>query len=99
MEQDTLVSFACHLPITLTRLVDSNSLDYLPYSFTFTLAQVIRSSLSPPSFPATFSNLVPSLSCAGRLALTFTELFVLLVEDDSKDGKALGEQQSQFASS
>ena len=36
--------------------------------------------------------------CAGRLALLFTVLFVLLAEDDSSDSKALGEQQSQFAS-
>jgi len=36
--------------------------------------------------------------CAGCLALIFTVLFVLLTEDDSSDGKALGGQQSQVAS-
>jgi hypothetical protein len=59
---------------------------------------VIRSNLSPPpTFPATFWGLVPFL-CAGGLALIFTALLVLLVEDDSSDSKLLGEQQSQLTS-
>jgi len=57
----------------------------------------IRSSLSRPSFLATLSDLAPIL-CAGRLALIFTALLFLLIEGDSSDSKALGEQQSQFAS-
>jgi hypothetical protein len=51
----------------------------------------------PPTFPATFSDLVPFL-CVGGLALIFTALLVLLVDDDSTDCKVLGEQQSQLTS-
>jgi hypothetical protein len=59
---------------------------------------MIRSNLSPPpTFPATFWDLVPFL-CAGGLALIFTALLVLLVEDDPNDSKVLGEQHSQLAS-
>ena len=59
---------------------------------------MIMSNLSPPpTFPATFWDLVPFL-CAGGLALIFTALLVLLVEDDSSDRKVLGEQRSQLAS-
>ncbi len=59
---------------------------------------MIMSTLSPPpTFPATFWDLVPFL-CAGGLALIFTTLLVLLVEDDSSDSKVLGEQRSHLAS-
>jgi hypothetical protein len=59
---------------------------------------VIRSNLSPPpTFPATFWDLVP-FRWAGGLALIFTALLVLLVEDDSNDSKLLGERQSQLTS-
>jgi len=58
---------------------------------------MIKSNLSPPpTFPATFWDLVPFL-CAGGLALIFTALLVLLVEDDPNDSKGVGEQQSQLA--
>jgi len=54
---------------------------------------MIRSHLSPPStFSATFWDLLPFL-CACGLALIFASLLVLLVEDNSKEGKAFGEQQ------
>jgi hypothetical protein len=59
---------------------------------------MIRSNLSrPPTFPATSWDLVHFL-CAGGLALIFTALLVLLVEDDSSDSELLGEQQSQLTS-
>ena len=60
---------------------------------------MIMSNLSPPpTFPATFWDLVPFL-CAGGLALIFTAILVLLVEDDPNDGKVLGgEQRSHLAS-
>ena len=41
----------------------------------------------------TFWKLVPLL-CTGGLALIFTTLYVLLVEDDSNDDERLGEQES-----
>ena len=59
---------------------------------------MVGSNLSPPpTFLATFWDLVPFL-CAGGLALIFTALLVLLAEDDSNDSKVLGEQHSQLAS-
>jgi hypothetical protein len=57
---------------------------------------MIKSNLSPPpTFPATFADLVPFL-CAGLLALIFTALLVLLVDDDQTDGKLLGESQLSY---
>jgi len=57
---------------------------------------MIRSNLSPPpTYPATFRDLVPTL-CASGYTLIFIALLVLLVEDDRKDSKVLGEQQSQL---
>jgi hypothetical protein len=84
-------------PLT-SSLTDGNlSTTALPCSPLLSLT-VIRSNLSPPpTFPATFWDLVPFL-CAGGLALIFTALLVLLVEDDSNDSKLLGEQQSQRTS-
>ena len=69
---------------------DRNLLDNGPtYSFSLS-PMTIRSSRFLPR-PCT-------LFCAGRLALLLPVFFVLLTEDDSSDSKALGEQQSQFAS-
>ena len=48
----------------------------------------------PPILPATFWDIVIFL-CAGGLALIFTALFVLFVEDDPNDSKNHGEQQEQ----
>ena len=59
---------------------------------------MIRFRTAPrPTLLATFSDLVPCL-CDGGLALIFTAFLVLLVQDDSKDSKVLGEQQWQLAS-
>ena len=59
---------------------------------------MIRSNLSPPpTFPATFWDLVPFL-CAGSLALISTALLILLVEDDSSDSRVHSEQWSHLAS-
>jgi hypothetical protein len=51
--------------------------------------------LPAPNVPSDCLGLVPFL-CAGGLALIFTALLVLLVEDHSNDSKLLGEQQSQL---
>ena len=53
---------------------------------------MIRSNLSPPPiFSATFYS-------SSALALIFTSVLVLLVEDNSNDSTVLGEQQSQVTS-
>jgi len=49
------------------------------------------------TFSATFWDLLPFL-CACGLALIFTSLLVLLVEDSSNDSTVLGVQQSQVTS-
>jgi len=65
----------------------------------YSLTLVHDDQLGPPhpTSSKTFSDLVPIL-CAGGLALIFTALLVLLVEDDSNDSKVLGEQRSHLAS-
>jgi len=53
--------------------------------------------LHTPDVPATFWDLVPFF-CAGDLALIFTALLTLLIEDESNESKVLGEQQLQLTS-
>ena len=72
----------------------SNPLDNDPTYSSSLSPMTIRSSLFPPDI---LGVLVPFLYASGY-ALIFTPLLVLRTEDDSSDSKALGEQQSQFAS-
>jgi len=59
---------------------------------------MISTNLSPPpTCSVTFWDLLPIL-CACSLALIFTSLLVLLVEDNSNDSTVFGEQQSQLTS-
>jgi hypothetical protein len=77
------------LPVALPE-GDSSTTPLLGHSLSPTM---IRSNLSPPpTFPTTFWNFVPLLF-ASVLALRFTALLVL-VENDSNDGKMLVESHS-----
>ena len=74
-----------------SNLLDDGLAPTLLFSSTMT-----RSNLSlPPTFLATFSNLVPFL-CAVVLPAFSPPSLVLLAENGSTDSKVLGEQQSQL---
>jgi len=77
---------------------DRNLLDNGPtYSLLLSSYDDQVEPLHTPDVPATFWDLAPFF-CAGDLALIFTALLALLIEDESSESKVLGEQQLQLTS-